>query len=78
MVSPSFKLILPNAANEPGKEPELYDLQSDPWETVNLARERERQADVIRMRNLIDQWWSPGRTGPRPPPRRPDGRTNGP
>ena len=33
----------------------LYDLQSDPWETINLAKQPEYQGKLNRMRNNLKQ-----------------------
>ncbi|HJN15137.1 MAG TPA: sulfatase [Armatimonadota bacterium] len=35
---------------------ELYDIQADPWETVNLANSSKHQGTLGRMRGLLDQW----------------------
>lgn len=35
---------------------ELYDLESDPFELVNLANHTMYQADLIRLRNVLDDW----------------------
>jgi uncharacterized sulfatase len=51
------KLILPNAANEPGKTAELYDLAKDPHETENLAAKHPER--VTAMKDKLDAWWKP-------------------
>ncbi|MFZ5830428.1 MAG: sulfatase/phosphatase domain-containing protein, partial [Planctomycetota bacterium] len=53
-----WKLILPNAQLLPKEKPELYDLQNDPLEKMNLATERPEQVEKLRAE--IDAWW-PGR-----------------
>lgn len=35
---------------------ELYDLQADPWEMVNLAKQPEQQATLQTLRNACDEW----------------------
>lgn len=53
----SWKLILPDAVNEPAGVAELYNLTTDPFEEANLARtELDR---VTRMRRSMDAWWLP-------------------
>jgi len=50
-----WKLLVPNPANVPGGQTELYDVIADPHETKNLAgKEPDRAA---RIRGLIDAWW---------------------
>jgi arylsulfatase A-like enzyme len=53
----SWKLIVPDARNEPKAVVELYDLAADPGETKNLAAtEPER---VARLTSSLDAWWNP-------------------
>ena len=56
-VAGTWKLIVPDAKNEPAARVELYDLAHDPHETANLA-EVERQR-VERMKAELDRWWDP-------------------
>ncbi len=58
-VESRFKLILPDAVNEPKQTVELYDLAGDPGEARNLAA--DYPAQVSRMRAAIDGWWTPRR-----------------
>ncbi len=52
-----FKLIVPDARNRPTGQPELYDLQQDPWEKSDLAA---RQPDRVRqLQKKLDAWWTP-------------------
>jgi uncharacterized sulfatase len=52
-----WKLIAPDARNEPRENVELYDLAADPREENNLAgREPER---VARLSTRLDAWWNP-------------------
>jgi hypothetical protein len=59
----NLKLIIPHA-DQTGKpwnkyilRTALYDLSRDPMETVNLAGEPDRTADVTRLREMLDDWW---------------------
>lgn len=54
-----WKLILPDARNEPDAAIELYDLASDPHETRNLAD--SQPARVAELRSRLDAWWRPGK-----------------
>jgi len=51
----------------PGQEPDhayqLYDLASDPSETADLYRSEAADADVVRLRSLLDEWYRRGRPG---------------
>jgi arylsulfatase A-like enzyme len=58
MVAGNWKLIVPEARNEPGGVIELFDLASDPAESKNLARERAAQAGELLGR--LEAWWSDG------------------
>ncbi len=50
-----WKLILPQVSNVPDGQPELYDLDTDPHETQNLAAAHlDRTAT---MRTAIGHWW---------------------
>ena len=51
------KLIVPDPRNRPTSQPELYDLQRDPWEKNDLAlKEPER---VRELKQKLDTWWTP-------------------
>lgn len=57
-ISDGWKLILPNATNEPKSTVQLFNVAADPLEQQDLAtKEPER---VAALRALIDAWW-PGR-----------------
>jgi arylsulfatase A-like enzyme len=52
-----YKLILPDPQNQPDEEVELYNLQQDPHEKMNLAvQEPER---VEKLKEKIETWWKP-------------------
>jgi len=52
-----WKLIVPDAANEPKAIAELYDLSKDENETKNLAAMfPDRVQDLTRK---LDAWWKP-------------------
>ncbi|MHB1309408.1 MAG: sulfatase family protein [Limisphaerales bacterium] len=57
MIRGDWKLIVPDARNEPGGAIELYHLGRDPHEARNLASPAARRAD--RMRIELDRWWDP-------------------
>jgi arylsulfatase A-like enzyme len=52
-----WKLIVPNKVRRPDAKPELYDLQSDPWEKVDLAS--KEPARVQTLLKKLDVWWQP-------------------
>ncbi len=52
-----WKLIVPDAKNEPDAKIELYDLAADPAEETNLAASQPRR--VEQMRAELDRWWNP-------------------
>lgn len=56
VIEKTLKLIIPDTRNVPSEQVELYDLAADPYETKNLAAERDR--DVQRLREKLDGWWS--------------------
>lgn len=51
------KLIVPDPRNRPDAKPELYDLQSDPWERTDLAAQRPER--VRALTKQLDGWWTP-------------------
>jgi arylsulfatase A-like enzyme len=53
----NWKLIAPDAKNEPGGKPELYDLSNDPHEKTNLT-EKDPQR-VTAMLGQLNGWWDP-------------------
>ena len=46
-----YKLIVYNVAGV--LTTQLFNLKSDPWEKHNLAQEKSRQSQILRMRNLL-------------------------
>lgn len=54
-ISGGWKLILPDATNEPGSTPQLFNLERDAMEQNDLASTHPEQ--VERLRGLIDGWW---------------------
>jgi len=62
IVEGSWKLIVPDGANEPNAAIELYDLDTDPFERNNVAA--QRRENVANLRAKLDDWWSPAGTGP--------------
>ncbi|HAV62374.1 MAG TPA: hypothetical protein DCY13_08430 [Verrucomicrobiales bacterium] len=55
VVSGGWKLILPDAKNQPDDKVELYRINSDPFERENLAGVEPEL--VARLRKLTDNWW---------------------
>jgi len=52
-----WKLIAPDSFNRPSEKAELYNLQSDPWETVDLA---DANVDrVVELSKKLDASWKP-------------------
>ncbi len=49
------KVIVPNPDRVPDGVVELYDLQQDPWEENNLAKENTEE--VNRLTAKLDAWW---------------------
>jgi uncharacterized sulfatase len=58
MIDGYTKLIVPDLANEPDGDIELYDLKSDPHEEHNMAADQPGEVELLR--NRLDAWWSPG------------------
>lgn len=52
-----FKLIVPDLRNRPHDRPELYDLQSDPWEKTDLAAQQPDRVGALARQ--LDAWWTP-------------------
>jgi uncharacterized sulfatase len=52
-----MKLIVPDPRNRPNARPELYDLQSDPWEKTDLAAKQPER--VRALSSKLDAWWTP-------------------
>jgi uncharacterized sulfatase len=65
MIEGDWKLILPDATNEPGSPVELYKLSADPHEENNLAAEQKSR--VAQMRAKLDAWWPANEQNPEPP-----------
>ena len=57
LVDREWKIILPDATNEPGQSPELYRIVDDPKEATNLAsKEVEKLKELSKQ---VDEWWKP-------------------
>ncbi len=50
-----WKLIVPDPRNEPNAKVELFNLESDPMETRDLAEHQPRRVEDLKRR--IDSWW---------------------
>jgi arylsulfatase A-like enzyme len=57
IVEGKWKLIVPTQRNEPNSFRELYDLESDPHETKNLAEVAPKK--VVQLLTRLDEWWKP-------------------
>ena len=57
MIDGNTKLIVPNASVEPNEVIALYQLDTDPTETKNVAE--SNQAKVQEMNKKLDDWWLP-------------------
>ncbi|NNC88204.1 MAG: sulfatase-like hydrolase/transferase [Akkermansiaceae bacterium] len=55
IVHGDWKLLVPNEKNLPGAKVELYNLQSDPHETRNLAA--KHPGKVTDLTTRLDAWW---------------------
>ena len=52
-----WKLIAPDPRNRPNANPELYDLEIDPWEKNDLSA--VQPGKVKALSRQLDQWWTP-------------------
>jgi uncharacterized sulfatase len=57
VIEDHWKLIVPNATNEPKAAVELYDLAADPLEEKDLATSNPQR--VAQLNELLDAWWNP-------------------
>jgi len=57
-----FKLVVPGPAKKPVPL-SLFDLESDPLETTNLANQAEYAARLKHLHKLLDDWWQVGDDG---------------
>lgn len=57
MIAGDWKLIVPDAVNEPAGKVELYDLAHDPHEETELSADHLDR--VAPMRAALDAWWNP-------------------
>jgi len=55
MIDGWWKLIVPNNAKRPDAKPELYNLQNDPWEKVDLANTEAGRVPPLLKK--LDAWW---------------------
>lgn len=64
MIDGQWKLIVPDARNEPDSQVALYRIVTDPREETNLAA--AEPAQVQAMLSQLDRWWNPqaGRQNP--------------
>jgi uncharacterized sulfatase len=59
LIAGRWKLMVPDATNEPKRHAELYDVIADPTEQKDLAAsEPQRVTDLTRQ---LDGWWDPSR-----------------
>ena len=57
MIEANWKLIVPDAQNEPDAKVELYDLAADPHEEQNLSDANPQR--IAQLRSMLDAWWNP-------------------
>jgi hypothetical protein len=50
-------LVAPDPRNRPNANPELYDLENDPWEKNDLSA--AQPGKVKALSRQLDQWWTP-------------------
>ena len=58
----NYKLIVPSAEDAWGNylnTESLFDLEEDPGETNNLAREAKFRPIKASLRSMVDDWWTP-------------------
>lgn len=55
MITNPWKLIVPDVANLPGKEVQLYNIFKDPYEKENLAAQYPEL--VKKLSKELDKWW---------------------
>jgi uncharacterized sulfatase len=51
-----YKLILPDKENKPDANPELFNIQDDPFERTDLSNSYPGQVDALKAE--IESWWS--------------------
>jgi uncharacterized sulfatase len=56
MIEDRWKLIHPHRTNVPLRAPELYDLENDPHELHDLARDQGGR--VAAMTDVLNKWWN--------------------
>jgi uncharacterized sulfatase len=56
MVRDGWKVIVPDAVNEPGEQPQLYRVDRDPMEQRDLAASQPRRLRA--MTRHLDAWWA--------------------
>jgi arylsulfatase A-like enzyme len=59
VIDGNWKLIAPDAKNEPDEKVELYNLADDPHEEKNLAGVHPQR--VAKLQKMLDAWWDPAK-----------------
>jgi uncharacterized sulfatase len=59
VISGTWKLMTPDATNEPGAKAQLYDLKADPTEDKDFAASDPQR--VAELTKQLDGWWDPSR-----------------
>jgi len=57
IIEGDWKLIVPEARNEPNAKIELLNLTVDPHEAHDVAKENSNR--VMSLRGKLDAWWNP-------------------
>lgn len=55
IIDDNWKLIVPDPVNQPGDQPELFDITTDPLEARNRAA--DKSTEVTMLRRKLDAWW---------------------